>query len=110
MALKRPDAIAFNKKNDIRPFDASTNSIASLEFWSMKNDASLFVIGQTTKKKPHGLNFVRMYDGKVLDMTEVSVDGWKGMAEFKVCLNFLWMLYRFNRHQRHPNQHRDTNL
>ncbi|PPQ68284.1 hypothetical protein CVT24_005100 [Panaeolus cyanescens] len=83
MALKRPDAIAFNKKNDIHPFDASTNSIASLEFWSMKNDASLFVIGQTTKKRPHGLTFVRMYDGKVLDMTEVGVEGWKGMAEFK---------------------------
>ena len=84
MALKRPDAIAFNKKNPIRPFDSASTSISSLEFWASKNDASMFVVGQTTKKRPHGLTFVRMYDGKVLDMTEVGVESWVGMADFKV--------------------------
>ena len=84
MSLKRPHAIAFNKKNDIHPFDNNSNSAASLEFWANKNDASLFVIGQTTKKRPHGLTFVRMYDGKVLDMLEVGVDSWVSMAELKV--------------------------
>src|SRR6266511_3687062 len=88
MCLKRPHAIAFNKKNDIHPFDTNSKSIASLEFWSTKNDTSLFVIGQTTKKRPHGLTFVRMYDGKVLDMIEVGVDNWVSMASFKVCLRF----------------------
>ncbi|KAF5327206.1 hypothetical protein D9619_004569 [Psilocybe cf. subviscida] len=83
MALKRPHAIAFNKKNDIHPFDASSTSVASLEFWSAKNDASMFIVGQTTKKRPHGLTFVRMFDGKVLDMTEVGVEKWQGMADFK---------------------------
>ncbi|KAF9485671.1 Brix-domain-containing protein [Pholiota conissans] len=83
MALKRPDAIAFNKKNLIHPFDATTPSISSLEFWAGKNDASMFVVGQTTKKRPHGLTFVRMFDGRVLDMTEVGVESWKGMAEYK---------------------------
>lgn len=84
MALKRPHAIAFNKKNPIHPFDTASKSEASLEFWSGKNDASMFVVGQTTKKRPHGLTFVRMFDNKVLDMTEVGVESWKGMAEFKV--------------------------
>lgn len=84
MALKRPNAIAFNKKNPIHPFDAATTSISSLEFWAAKNDASLFVVGQTTKKRPHGLTFVRMFDGRLLDMVEVGVDNWKGMADFKV--------------------------
>ncbi|KAF7762284.1 hypothetical protein Agabi119p4_8877 [Agaricus bisporus var. burnettii] len=56
MALKRPNAISFTKKNDIHPFDATSQ--ASLEFWSSKNDASLFVVGQSTKKKPNGLTFV----------------------------------------------------
>jgi len=93
MALKRPDAIAFNKKNPIYPFQSSagagdSTSLSSLEFWSAKNDASMFVVGQTTKKKPHGLTFVRMFDGKVLDMTEVGVDSWVGMSDFKVCCLF----------------------
>ena len=94
MALKRPHAIAFNKKNSIHPFDADSTSGASLEFWASKNDASLFVVGQTTKKRPHGLTFVRMFDGKVLDMTEVSMESWVGMAEFKVCLSLLCNFYR----------------
>jgi ribosome production factor 2 len=84
MALKRPNAIAFNKKNDIHPFDTSSNSQASLEFWSAKNDASLFIVGQSTKKRPHDLTFVRMFDGRILDMIEVGVDKFVSMSEFKV--------------------------
>ena len=83
MALKRPNAISFSKKNEIHPFD-STTSMASLEFWASKNDASLFVVGQTTKKRPNGLTFIRMYDGRVLDMIEVGVESWKSMSDFKV--------------------------
>lgn len=79
MSLKRPHAIAFNKKNPVHPFETTS----SLEFWAGKNDASMFVVGQTTKKRPHGLTFVRMYDGRVLDMTEVGVEKWVGMADFK---------------------------
>ncbi|KAF5309294.1 hypothetical protein D9611_014664 [Ephemerocybe angulata] len=96
MALKRPHAVAFNKKNVIHPFDSATNSsttsssaagsstsIASLEFWAAKNDASMFVVGQTTKKRPNGMTFVRMFDGRVLDMIEVGVENYKAMADFK---------------------------
>ncbi|KAF7433780.1 rRNA-binding ribosome biosynthesis protein rpf2 [Pleurotus ostreatus] len=88
MALKRPHCISFSKKNDIHPFDATTSSSgstsqSSLEFWAAKNDASLFVIGQTTKKRPHGLTLVRMYDGRVLDMCEVGVEEHKSMDSFK---------------------------
>ncbi|KAH6916120.1 hypothetical protein BKA70DRAFT_1216369 [Coprinopsis sp. MPI-PUGE-AT-0042] len=117
MALKRPNTIAFNKKNTIHPFEAlsstssssdaslfntipslsanstnstgnstnifsgpstpsstSSTSLQSLEFWSTKNDASMFVVGQTTKKRPHGMTFVRMFDHRVLDMVELGVD------------------------------------
>ncbi|KAF9528709.1 Brix domain-containing protein [Crepidotus variabilis] len=83
MALKRPHAIAFNKKNAILPFDTSSTSHQSLEFWAGKNDASMFVVGQSTKKRPHGLSFVRMYDGRVLDMLEVGIENWAGMSSFK---------------------------
>lgn len=80
MALKRPNAISFSKKNAIRPFEDT----ASLEFWARKNDASLFVVGQSTKKRPDGLVFVRMFDGRVLDMCEVGIDEWVSMTDFKV--------------------------
>ncbi|KAG6897054.1 hypothetical protein C0992_004463 [Termitomyces sp. T32_za158] len=83
MALKRPHAISFSKKNPIYPFDSNTTSISSLEFWAVKNDASLFVIGQSTKKRPNGLSFVRMFDNQVLDMMEVGVDNWAGLDDFK---------------------------
>ncbi|KAJ7596766.1 Brix domain-containing protein [Mycena floridula] len=79
MALKRPDAISFSKKNVVHPFE----SVESFEFWSAKNDAGLFVYGQNTKKRPNGLCFVRMYDGKVLDMVEVGVENFVPLSEFK---------------------------
>jgi hypothetical protein len=82
MALKRPNAISFSKKNAVRPFEDA----ASLEFWSQKNDASIFVVGQSTKKRPDGLTFVRMFNHRVLDMVEVGVEGFVGMNEFKVRL------------------------
>ncbi|KAK0222008.1 Brix domain-containing protein [Armillaria fumosa] len=85
MALKRPATISFSKKNDIHPFDStsSSTSASSLEFWSNKNDASLFLVGQSNKKRPNSLIFVRMYDGRVLDMLEVGVEGFTGIADFK---------------------------
>jgi len=43
----------------------------------------MFLVGQTTKKRPNGLTFVRMFDGQVLDMMEVGVDSWAGMDSFK---------------------------
>lgn len=80
MALKRPHAISFSKKNAVRPFEDAS----SLEFWAQKNDASLFVVGQTTKKRPDGMVFVRMFDNRVLDMCEVGVDSFVPMTSFKV--------------------------
>lgn len=80
MALKRPNAISFSKKNTVRPFEDAS----SLEFWAQKNDASLFLVGQSTKKKPNGLVLARMFDGRVLDMCEFGVDKFVSMSEFKV--------------------------
>ncbi|KAF9229023.1 Brix-domain-containing protein [Gyrodon lividus] len=79
MALKKPHAISFSKKNTIRPFEDA----ASLEFWAQKNDASMFLVGQSTKKRPNGLVIVRTFDSKVLDMCELGVDKFVSMSEFK---------------------------
>ncbi|KAG1758372.1 Brix-domain-containing protein [Suillus occidentalis] len=79
MALKRPDAISFSKKNAIHPFEDAS----SLEFWAGKNDASMFLMGQSTKKRPAGLVLARMFDARVLDMCEFGVDRFVSMGEFK---------------------------
>ncbi|KAJ3557404.1 hypothetical protein NM688_g1489 [Phlebia brevispora] len=79
MALKRPNAISFSKKNTVRPFEDAS----SLEFWAQKNDASMFVVGQSTKKRPDGMVFVRMFDNRVLDMCEVGVENFVPMNNSK---------------------------
>jgi len=79
MALKKPHAISFSKKNIIRPFEDAS----SLEFWAQKNDASMFLVGQSTKKRPNGLIIARTFDSKVLDMCELGVDQFVSMSEFK---------------------------
>jgi Brix domain len=90
MALKRPHAISFSKKNVVRPFEDAT----SLEFWARKNDASMFVLGQSTKKRPNGLTIARMFDGRLLDMCELGVDQFVSMDEFKVRSH--WNVIFFN--------------
>lgn len=106
MALKRPHAISFSKKNTVRPFEDAS----SLEFWAQKNDASLFVVGQSTKKRPDGMVFVRMYDNRVLDMCELGLENWVSMNEFKVS-TFLVRLHDSPHfpHRRHQKQRRGTN-
>ncbi|CDU23903.1 related to protein RPF2 involved in ribosomal large subunit assembly and maintenance [Sporisorium scitamineum] len=77
--LKKPDSISFNKKNEALPFEDTS----SFEFWSGKNDASLFMFGNSQKKRPDNLTWIRMFDGQVLDMVEMGVVEAKSMSEFK---------------------------
>ncbi|KAG8217108.1 hypothetical protein J3R82DRAFT_5138 [Butyriboletus roseoflavus] len=79
MALKKPHAISFSRKNAVRPFEDTS----SLEFWAQKNDASMFLVGQSTKKRPNGLVVARTFDAKLLDMCELGVDTFVSMAAFK---------------------------
>ena len=84
-ALKLPHSINFNKKNPIHPFDVDpARGIQSLEFFSNKNDASLFVVGMHSKKRPNGLTWVRCFNGQVLDMIEIGLEKAVPMSEFKV--------------------------
>lgn len=80
MALKKPDAKRFSKKNEVRPFeDAST-----LEFFSEKNDTSLMVFSSHNKKRPNTLVFSRFFNHKVYDMVELSIqDNHKLIGDFK---------------------------
>ena len=44
--LKKPNAVKYSRKNDILPFENET----PLEFFSQKNDCSLFAFASHTKK------------------------------------------------------------
>ncbi|OAV91495.1 hypothetical protein PTTG_05079 [Puccinia triticina 1-1 BBBD Race 1] len=72
-------SIQFAKRNLIHPFEDPS----SLQFWSVKNDASLFLIGSDSKKRPDNLTFVRMFDHEVLDMVEVGIEGAVSLADIK---------------------------
>ncbi|CAG7846509.1 SubName: Full=Related to protein RPF2 involved in ribosomal large subunit assembly and maintenance {ECO:0000313/EMBL:CCA70210.1} [Serendipita indica DSM 11827] len=67
--------------NVIHPFEPE--GMTSLEFWSAKNDATFFVVGTSTKKRPDNLTLVRTFDGKVLDMCELGVQRFVPMEEYK---------------------------
>ena len=81
--MKKPDATNFSKKNVIHPFDDAS----SLEFFAEKQDASLFVVGSHSKKRPNNLTFARMFEYKLLDMVEVGVTNYRSCKEFKVLLS-----------------------
>ncbi|EDV24757.1 uncharacterized protein TRIADDRAFT_56868 [Trichoplax adhaerens] len=79
LQLKKPFAISYQKRNEIRPFEDQT----SLEFFSKKSDASLFVFGNHTKKRPHNLILGRMYDYHLLDMFELGITQFQALRNFK---------------------------
>ncbi|KAJ7363663.1 rRNA-binding ribosome biosynthesis protein rpf2 [Desmophyllum pertusum] len=91
--LKKPNSVMFQRKNIMRPFEDHT----SLEFFSVRNDASLFLFGSHSKKRPHNLVIGRCFDGHILDMVELGIDKFislnqikaqKCSAETKPCLLF----------------------
>lgn len=79
-ALKKPNAVLYKKKNIVRPFEDST----SLEFFSKKNDASLFLFGSHNKKRPNNLIFGRLFDYHVLDMIELGIEKFTSLKDIKM--------------------------
>lgn len=49
--MKKPNAIMFSRRNPFRPFE----DISNIEFIMNKNDASLFLFGSHSKKRPQNL-------------------------------------------------------
>lgn len=80
-SLKRPLAQKFTKKNDIHPFEDPS----SLEFFAEKNDTSLMVFGSHSKKRPHTVTFVRLFDYKILEMLELHIEAesFRTLSQFK---------------------------
>ncbi|KAL3204557.1 hypothetical protein MRX96_011559 [Rhipicephalus microplus] len=79
-SLKRPHSVFFNRKDEMKPFEDQT----SLEFMTQKNDASHFVLGTNSKKRPNNLVMGRTYDGHLLDMFELGMEDFKALEDFKI--------------------------
>ncbi|CAI5703027.1 hypothetical protein KXD40_003989 [Peronospora effusa] len=77
--IKAPYAKFMGKKNDIHVFDDENK----VEFLTQKNDASLFLIGSSTKKRPNNIVFGRTFDGHILDVLEFSFSNFKAISAFK---------------------------
>jgi ribosome production factor 2 len=54
--LLKPNCKVLSRKNEILPFEDAN----SIEFLGNKNDASLFVVGSSTKKRPNNLVMVSL--------------------------------------------------
>lgn len=77
--LKKPDSVSFRRRNAILPFEDAT----SLEFYSDKNDTSLFMFGNHTKKRPNNITMGRMFNNQLLDMVEFGLNDYDPMASFE---------------------------
>lgn len=78
-ALKKPSAVKLSRTNDILPFEDESK----LEFLAHKNDCSLFLLGNSTKKRPDNFVMGRLFDFHVLDMVEFGVSNFKSMHTFR---------------------------
>lgn len=48
-----------------------------------KNDCSLFLFGSTSKKRPDNLILGRVFENELLDMVELGIKQYRGLADFK---------------------------
>lgn len=80
-ALLKPAAKKLTRKNPLLPFEAGGEAhVCSL---ARLNDASVFIVGSHTKKRPHTLTLGRTFDGHVLDMVELGVRSLVPMLAFR---------------------------
>jgi ribosome production factor 2 len=75
-----PNCKLLNKNNAIVPFD--TTGQQSLEFLSTKNDATVFCIASTNKKRPNNLTIGRTFDSQILDMAELGILRYKSISDY----------------------------
>lgn len=77
--LKKPLAKALSRSNDLTPFEDDVK----LQNQIVRNECNLFVFGSSSKKRPNNLVLGRLYEHEILDMVELFVSEFKGLADFK---------------------------
>ncbi|GAB0494826.1 hypothetical protein MMPV_006122 [Pyropia vietnamensis] len=80
-SLLKPTAKRLTRKNPLLPFEAGGEEhVCSL---ARLNDASVFIVGSHTKKRPDTLTLGRTFDGHVLDMVELGIRQLVPMVSFR---------------------------
>ena len=79
-AMQAPNVKLLSKKNQIVPFE--TEGQQSLEFLSTKNDAALFAVASSNKKRPANLVMGRTFDHQILDLAELNILRFKSMKDY----------------------------
>ena len=79
-AIKKPYCKLMMKKNDIVPFEE--DGMNSFQFFSRKNECSLFLFGQSLKKRPNSVVFGRLFTYQITDMLELSIEAYNPIMEF----------------------------
>ncbi|CAJ0595423.1 unnamed protein product [Cylicocyclus nassatus] len=77
--LKKPLVQQLKRHNAFHLFDDET----PVEKFGEKYDASLFLFGSSSKKRPNSLIFGRTHDGHILDMAELSIVKFKASKDFE---------------------------
>ncbi|KAH7831927.1 putative ribosome production factor 2 [Monocercomonoides exilis] len=78
--LKRPYCISYSRNHDISPFEQ--DGMEQLQLFAKKVDSSLFLFGQSLKKRPMSVIFGRMFSYQVTEMVELSILSYSPMMEF----------------------------
>ena len=77
--LKKPQAKSLSRSNDMTPFEDDVK----LQNLVVRNECNLFVFGSSSKKRPNNLVLGRLFEHELLDMVELGVTAYKGLADFK---------------------------
>ncbi|EER17799.1 brix domain containing protein, putative [Perkinsus marinus ATCC 50983] len=77
--MLKPNAVNLRRNESIQPFEDP----GTLEFLAKKNDASLFIFGSKTKKRPFRLAVGRTFDHQLLDMEEMHVSNYVPASQFR---------------------------
>ncbi|KIH56051.1 brix domain protein [Ancylostoma duodenale] len=77
--LKKPLVQQLKRHNPFHLFDDET----PIEKFGEKYDASLFLFGSSSKKRPSSLVFGRTHDGQILDMVELDIVKFKAARDFE---------------------------
>lgn len=78
--LKKPLTRKLQRKNDLLPFESGGET--HLENLTRLNDASLFAIGNHTKKRPNNLILGRTFNFRILDMIELGITNYRPITDF----------------------------
>jgi len=81
--IKKPHAIKYNRKQTNSPHGGPFEDATTIEFFSDKSDASLFMYGSHSKKRPHNITIGRLFDYHILDMVELGISKYQLIENFK---------------------------